>query len=703
MRLLLALALLLAVVSRPALAQDGPAALIADRVTVEQATRLVAEGSVEVLYGTIRLRARRISFDRASGRLTIEGPITLADGDRVVILADAAELDSDLRNGILTSARMVLDQQLQLAAARVRRVGGRYTELSQTVASPCEVCASNPVAFWSIRARRVIHDQEERQLYFEGATFRVMDLPLLWLPRLRIPDPSVTRASGFLVPSARNTSLLGTGIKIPYFIAMGESRDLTVTPYVSARTRTLELRYRQAFAKGRIEAEGAFSDDELLPGKARAWLSAHGDFALPKGFGLSFAAEMTSDPAYLLDYGYSDRDRLTSFVRLERIRHHERIVGRLINFRTLRDSEIPIEDTLPYFLGSAKWERRFPGLGNGEGRLALSLQGHERRSRLDGPGRDVFRAGIEAGWRRSLILGPGIEAEIEARVTADGFLVGQDSSHPAQSGLVTPALAATFRWPLARTTRGGAVSVIEPLAQLAWSESFGTPPPNEDSTLVQFDEGNPLALSRFPGHDRQETGVRAALGIGWTRIAKDGWSAGVTVGRILRAEADPAFTAASGLDGASSDWLVAARLGWGSHLTLTSRTLLDDDFGVTRSETRLDWTGDRVSLRATHVWVLPEAAEGRPERTDELTLDGAWRFGRNWTGSAGVRYDVDFDRAASARVGLGYRNECASFDLSLSRRFTSSTSVAPTTDVGLKISLGGFGEQSRARGRSCGG
>jgi LPS-assembly protein len=700
--LALALGLLLAL-QPPAARAGEAAALIADRVTVEGQSRLVAEGAVEVLYGTTRLRAARIVFDRASGRLQIDGPITLIDGDRVLILADAAELDSDLRNGILTSARVVLDQQLQLAAARVRRVEGRYTELTETVASTCRVCAARPVALWSIRARRVIHDQQERQLYFDDATFRVLDVPLLWLPRLRLPDPSLKRATGFLVPDLRTTSQLGTGIKVPYFIAIGDSRDLTLTPYLSPRTRTLELRYRQAFARGRIAFEGALSDDDVLPGKTRAYLFGTGAFALPRDFTLGFSVEMTSDPAYLLDYGYSGKDRLTSLARIERIRRNDRIVGRLINFRTLRDSEIPIEDTLPYFLGSAVWERRFAGIAGGEGRLALSVQGHQRTSQVDGLGRDVLRVGIEAGWRRAVIFGPGIEAELAARLTADGYAVGQDSAYPARFGLVTPALAATLRWPLAKTTRAGVTSVIEPVAQLAWSGSYGTLPPNEDSALVQFDEGNLLAVSRFPGHDRQETGLRAALGLSWTRIAPDGWSAGVTVGRVVRAEADPAFTPASGLDGTVSDWLLAGHLGWGAHLALTSRTLLNDDFGVTRSETRLGWAGDRLTLGATHVWVIAEPAEGRSERTNELTLDGAWRFAGNWTGSAGMRYDVDIDRAASARIGLAWRNECASFDLSLSRRFTSSTSVAPTTDVGLKVSLGGFGEKSRAHGRSCGG
>ncbi|MCR8726355.1 LPS-assembly protein LptD [Frigidibacter sp. ROC022] len=712
MRCLAAISLYLALslgLAAPAMAQggasveteQGPAALIADRVRVEGAARLVAEGSVEVIYGSARMRASRISFDRATGKLVIEGPITLVEGDSVLILADAAELDADLRNGILSSARLVLDQKLQLAAAQVRRVEGRYTELSKTVASSCQVCADNPVPLWSIRARRVVHDQEARQLYFDDATFRVLDLPVLWLPRLRLPDPTLKRATGFLIPDLRSTSLLGTGLKVPYFIALGDSRDLTFTPYVSAQTRTLEMRYRQAFRRGRIEFEGALSRDTLLPDLTRGYLFGQGRFDLPRDFRLSFAVELTTETDYLLDYGYSDADRLTSFLRADRIRRNERIVGRLINFRTLRDSEIPIEDTLPYFLGSATWEKRFPGLAGGEGSFALTLQGHQRTSDVDIDGRDVVRLGFQAGWRRSEIFGPGIEAEFEGRLTADAYSVSQDSTYPGRFSLVTPALGLTLRWPLARTTAGGATSVLEPLAQVAWSKSYGTLPPNEDSALVEFDEGNLLSLNRYPGHDGQETGLRAAVGLKWSHFAPQGWSMGATVGRVFRSQADSGFTASSGLDGSSSDWLLGFRLGIGSRLGLSSRTLLDDSLSVTKSETRLTYSDTKLNLGASYIWLIADPDIGLDSQTNEVTLDGSYKLGRNWTGQFGIRYDAEVDRAASASLGLAYSNECVTLDLSLSRRFTSSTSVEPTTDVGLKVALNGFGNDGRIDRGSC--
>ena len=57
-----------------------------------------------------------------------------------------------------------------------------------------------------------------------------------------------------------------------------------------------------------------------------------------------------------------------------------------------------------------------------------------------------------------------------------------------------------------------------------------------------------------------------------------------------------------------------------------------------------------------------------------------------------MRYDVDSARAASAGLGLAYRNECVSRSIFPSRVGSRPRLVSmPTTNVGLPVSLNGFG------------
>ncbi|TAG24445.1 MAG: LPS-assembly protein LptD, partial [Rhodobacterales bacterium] len=372
-RLLLA-AILALCLSLPALAQDQ-ATLISDSIEITGDTRLIAEGNVEVYFKGRRLAASRISYDQATDRLEITGPIVLTeDSGEVLILASQAELAADLSEGILTSARLVLNRQLQLAANKMTRVAGRTTTLETVAASSCKVCENNPTPLWEIRASRVVHDEVERQIYFDNAQFRLAGVPVFYIPRLRMPDPTLKRATGFLMPSIRTTSDLGTGIKLPYFIVLGQSADLTLTPYITARdSQTLDLRYRQAFATGLITLNGALTRDDLIPGKTRGYLFVDGAFRLPMNFGLTIKGQTVTDPAYLLDYGIANIDRLDSRIEASRTRRNEYISARVISFQTLRESED--NTTIPSIIADLTFHRRF-SLGPLGGEGGLRFQTH---------------------------------------------------------------------------------------------------------------------------------------------------------------------------------------------------------------------------------------------------------------------------------------------------------------------------------------
>ena len=695
---------------QPGQSQDL-AALVANSVRIDAGGQLIAEGGVEVFYQGRTLRATRIVYDRPSDRLTITGPIVLIDGQDAILVASQADLAADLTEGVLTSARLVLNRELQLAATQIQRVGGRYTQLDNAVASSCKICEGG-APLWEIRAQRVVHDQQERQIYFDQAQFRISGVPVLYFPRLRMPDPTLARSSGFLMPSVRTTSGLGTGVKLPYFQTLGPYRDLTVTPYLSTKSgRTLDLRYRQAFATGQIELNGALSRDELRPGETRHYLTATGAFDLPRDFKLTFDGIIVSDPAYLLDYGLPVADRLDSRIEVSRTRRNEHVSGRLIGIRSIRAGEI--NSTLPTVITDFTYHRRFSGgvLG-GEAGLRFQTHGHYRSSTnpLDTPsdpdviadGRDVSRVSLRLDWRRNFELPMGIMASTLAEISGDAYKIGQDANFGGTPSRLHGGAAVEFRWPWVKAGAGGVGHVIEPVVQFVWAPKGTEAFPNEDSILVEFDEGNLFSLNRYPGSDAIERGGRVNLGLAYTRVDPAGWTLSTAVGRVLRTDDLGQFSVASGLDGRQSDWLAAAHLSLPRGFGISQRLLMDDDFRLTKSETRVNLSGERYGLTGSYVFLTADAAEDRPSDVAELAFDGSYKVNEVWTARAQARYDLEADRANRAGIGFQFRNECVSVDLSLSRRFTSSTSVKPTTDFGLSVDLVGFGSGTSAGpSRSC--
>ncbi|WP_339759575.1 LPS assembly protein LptD [uncultured Sulfitobacter sp.] len=702
-RFILALCLLLPL---PATAQnlgERPAVLVADDLLITRDRVLIARGNVEAFQGDTRIRAKSISYDEQTGALTIEGPIVLTDGAGSVILADAAELDSSLQNGLLTGARMVMNQQVQLAAVQIDRVDGRYSQLYKTAVTSCKICEDGEVPLWQIRARRVIHDEVGQQLYFDDATFHIKNVPVFHLPRLRMPDPTLDRATGFLTPSIRTTSQLGTGLKLPYFIKLGDSRDLTLAPYLSTATRTLEFRYRQAFVGGNISFEGAYTRDDEIPDTNRGYLDWQGAFDLRRDYKLSFNIKIVSDEAYFTEYGYLDEDRLRSDITVSRARRDSYVRASLYNFETLRDGEI--NSTLPTLVIDGEFERRFfPKSVGGEVRFSLEAHSHQRSSTVDVIGRDVARINGKLEYLRRFTHQSGLVTDARAGLGFNAFDITQDTTYSQNHTDLVPSASVGLSYPMVRRGAGGVTQMLTPLAQVGWTGGERLDIPNEESTRVEFDQGNLLSLSRFPSSDRQERGTVTAVGMNWSRFDPQGWDTHIAVGQVFRSVFDSDFTNSSGLSGTKSNILLAGQIRNHAGLSLTARTLFDNNFEVSKTELRGDLGFRNLTLGGTYVWLETDADEDRTEPVSEISLDGSYDFRNHWTASADVRYDVDNDRAATAGLGLTYNNECVSVDLSVRRRYTSSTSVEPSTDIGFNIGLRGFSASNGKERyvRSCG-
>ncbi|WP_295045201.1 LPS assembly protein LptD [uncultured Paracoccus sp.] len=692
---------------------DEAATVLADSMLLQGDQTLIAAGGVVVWYQGARLVASRIIVDGPSGNLTIEGPIHLsrpgaADPDaEAILIADSGQLDRELQDGIIRGARLVLARELQLAATEMTRTGnGRITTLRQVVASSCQICASDPTPLWEIRARSITHDAETRLLTFDHPQFRAFGVPLAAAPfAVTAPDPTVDRRSGFLRPEFRTTSGLGFGIKVPYFVTMGDHADLTVTPYLSAsRTRTLELRYRQAWSNAVTEWNGAVSRDDIQPGQTRGYLFGNALIDLPRGYRLGVQVQTASDRGYLLDYGITEADRLWSGFTVERVTRDKLFFGRVGNYHSLRDDED--NSTSPAQVADVIWQRSFAPRGiGGRALLEWSVHAHRRPSNQDQLGRDMARASVGLDWRRSEILPGGVGGAALAGIDADIYRIAQDSRYDDLVGRADPMLGIELRWPLIGGTNG-ATHLVEPVAQILYSPS-GTDDdiPNEDSRLIEFDEGNLFSDNRFPGWDAREGGLRANLGMTWTRIDPAGWSLALTGGRVLRADPERAFPPGSALSGRRSDWLVAAQYDSGTGLALANRALFDDGLDLSRNEVRLGWLRDDLQLSAGHLWLDGDAqVEDRPD-ISELVATVGWQIRDGWWGNAETRYDFNADKAQRASLDLTYRNECLTVEMGLSRRFTRSDSVRPETSLGLSVRLGGFGTQEDGPGtvarRSC--
>jgi LPS-assembly protein len=101
---------------------------------------------------------------------------------------------------------------------------------------------------WEFTAREMNHDEAKKTIFYENVLIKIYNVPVMYLPYFFHPDPTVKRRSGFLTPSFKNVKSLGASTTIPYFYAINDDKDLTISNKIFMDHHPLIIsEYRQAF------------------------------------------------------------------------------------------------------------------------------------------------------------------------------------------------------------------------------------------------------------------------------------------------------------------------------------------------------------------------------------------------------------------------------------------------------------------------
>jgi LPS-assembly protein len=228
--------------------------------------------------------------------------------------------------------------------------------------------------------------------------------------------------------------------------------------------------------------------------------------------------------------------------------------------------------------------------------------------------------------------------------------------------------------------------------------------PNEDSTQVEFDEGNLFRLNRAPGLDLIERGTRLNIGLAGSQFMKSGSNLNWKIGKVLRTDALSTFPSGSGLSNSISDWLLATNFQQKNGIELINRALIASDGAVTKSETSLKLDSGLHQIRATHVELTKDSNSYQNKSLSSVGLEWNYNLTSNWQSDAKFQFDSNIGRLSKLELGLNYENECVNVDLSTSRSFSISSTLLDKTDFTLSVELTGFSSSDRKNAKSykCG-
>lgn len=674
--------------------------LNADEIIYDSNSGIVtARGNVEITEPGRILRAGEVTYDPNSDIIGASGGVslTLANGD--VAFADEMRLTGSLREGTLQGFSALIGENGRLAAVSGERWEGRFTEARGATFTSCILCADDPddSPAWQIRAARVVHDQVERGLIFEDATLELFGVPVAYLPVFSQADPTVRYKSGILLPSFGSSSYLGTFFRLPYYISLGESRDLTVEPYYTSRAGYVVLgEFRQRFQRGGFWLQGSIGtdpDSAAVPGSSEnvGHLFGSGRFLFAEDWRIGFDAQLTSNDTYLHRYDISYIDRLTTDLFIDHISGRNRFAATAYYFQSLRDGDV--QGSLPLVLPLIEFtyipEDKVYG-----GRVRVDTSALYLTRDL---GTDVARGSIAADWMRTFTTSGGHLLTVDILARGDLYHVQEaqfaNLSAPFDEETISRALtyaALEWRWPfIGQVGFGESALVIEPIVQIVAASGGGNPAglPNEDSTTFEFDQTNLFVPNEFPGLDLWTGGPRSNVGVRATAFFDHG-SIEAIVGQEFRARSDPNFAPDSGVGDTRSDIVARLKIQFPPYIDLVHRFRIDPaSQTLRRNELYLSANYGRSSLNMSYLKLSQETTDPSLGPREEITFTGTFNFLDNWGLFTETRYDLEAGSWLDAGLGLMYEDECLFAQIGYRNRETSDRDLRPSSSVILRIGL----------------
>ncbi|MDJ0684917.1 MAG: LPS assembly protein LptD [Alphaproteobacteria bacterium] len=693
----------------PAEAQEvdlnTPIYLQADAVSYDDELGLVtASGAVEVAQGERLLLADSISYNQRTGTVTASGDVKLIEPSGEVFFADYVELSNELRDGVIEQIRVLLENNGRFAAAGGRRSDGRITELARGVYSACDVCREDPTRapLWQLKANRIVHDQQERQIEYFDASLEFYGVPVAYTPYFTHADPSVERKTGFLTPTVGTNSDLGFFTRVPFFWAIADDKDATIEPiYTDDEGLIYSGEYRQRFNTGEINLSGSFTVADRRIGDTeterveeddlRGHLFADARFDIDDQWRAGLEINRSSDRDYLrrFDFFGDPGNANISNGYVEGFNNRNYIAANGYVFQDLRSG---VRDDEPLVLPDIQYNG-FGEMDQFGGRWSLdaNLRTLQQDDRADSQ-----RASADFGYELPYTTSFGLVATASLSLRTDLYYTDHnrefdDAGRRVDDGFdyrASPRARMDLRYPFIANDAGGDF-VVEPVVGLIAAPNGGNSEDisNDDSTVVELDESNIFDFSSLPGLDRVEGGTRVLYGLRLTRHFNHGGMISAFAAQRHRLTDDADLEAETGLSSGRSDIVGRIDVRPTRFVNAFYRARFDEDDGqFNRSEFALTLGTDALGANADYVFLRDGASNDTPE-LDEVKLEVYGQWDDYWRAAVSTTQDLEEDESLAHAAALTYEDECFLFSARYSRTFTGTSDAEPSDSLIFRFTL----------------
>ncbi len=657
----------------------------ADQVEENSHTKVItATGHVVIIRNGTKLTADKITYDRKNDVITADGNVVVSQPDGTTAYAQTAQLEDKMSKGTVHDVKMLLADKSRVAAQRIKQSPNKNKYFFYGVYSPCDICGEDQSPLWQIKARKITHDNQAKNVYYQDAFIQIKDIPVFYTPFMSHPDPSVKRRSGLLPPSIRSTSYLGSAIEIPYFWSISDHEDLLFAPILSTDQGFIPAgSYRKIWYDGDISVSGSYmKDKDTNDARYNIFLKARQEI---NDFWLASAdINYASDGSYLKDMSLLGKTEtwLTSRIAFERFENRdyaaiEAYSYKLVSYSLREYHESEYEEReygKPYILPLITYENisdtnRYGAYFKNTISTASVYREHDETT--------TQRATMINSWNLPYTSPYGEKYKFVASVKSDlyyveNYLNEDDDSYTGAVGRIFPQAGLEWRLPFVKATETSR-HIIEPIIVAVAAPNGGNKNnkiPNEDSLNAQLDDTNILNLDRYNGYDRNDTGSRISYGLNWSSYGNIIGRTSMFIAQSYYFDKNESFAESLGDDSRFSDYVGRIYAAPTSYLDFNYRFRIDR----TNYELKFNELTARIGSDILSFYIGFTSIKGREDhRGDsglyffddyrekkELYTSVQAKISRNWRISAYNRQDLTKGSLGSLEHGgrLIYEDEC---------------------------------------------
>ncbi len=186
----------------------------------------IARGDVHIQMENRALYADEVELDQVQEVLRARGRVQLVEGASR-LEGDRFEYHYRTNTGVMYQAKGAIPPATAFRGVEIYKEGERRYRLVEGSFTACRICQPEPGGVdWEVRAKEATLEQGE-YLEAKWASFWVRGIPSLYVPYLIYPLGE--RRTGLLIPQVGYSNRSGFTYKQPFFWAIDESQDLTVT------------------------------------------------------------------------------------------------------------------------------------------------------------------------------------------------------------------------------------------------------------------------------------------------------------------------------------------------------------------------------------------------------------------------------------------------------------------------------------------